>query len=170
MASFSTNHRIRVLSLLGDLMDAHLLTEQEVGSLMEVLFRGDREVLQISDVIDSRPSSNGKAQFLKIFLSISVIGQCGGGGVGYTTPGPCFFPHATPFVEFPSPILRSASPATLRFPTAIRQHVGGEQLVRIESDEVDPKMSPSTNVGSSMDTSVISPPVKEGNNCTVCSS
>ena len=150
------NLRVRTLSVLGDLLDTNLLTESEVGSLMEIEFRGDREVTQIADLIDARATCNGKAQFLKIFISISspVVG-------GYATPTACFFPHATPFVEFSSPLMRRSASPPLRFPTAIRPHSGilqklnciQEDLVRGQSEEIDPKLSPSTNVGSSMETS-----------------
>ncbi len=154
---FGANVRVRIFSVVGDLLDAGLLTEPEVASLMEIALRGEREVMQIADLIDSRSTSNGKAQFLKLLISITTSS-------GYSTPTPsnypaCFFPHATPLVEFPSPLLRSASPP-LRFPTAMRPHSVCQRLNCIQEDlnrgqsvEVDPKLSPSTNVGSSMETS-----------------
>jgi hypothetical protein len=164
--------RVRVLNVLGELLDDQLLTEGEVGGLMEAALRGDKEVMEISDIIDSRSCSNGKAQFLRIFLSLLKSSSIGG---GYTTPAPFIFPHATPFVEFPSHLIRSASPvASLRCPMALRPSASREgeppPVARTQSsqgDEVDPKMSPSTNVGSSMETSAIEE-AAINQNCTVC--
>jgi hypothetical protein len=166
--------RVRVLAVIGELLDGNLLVESEVVGLFEIAFKGDREVAQLADLIDSRPSSIGKARFLKLLLSISHI--------GYATPSPsatCYFPHAaTPFVELPSAFLRSVSPP-VRFPTALRppsaklNSIQEKNLIRGLSEEGDPKLSPSTNVGSSID---ISPPSQvagnkaqgDGTACTVC--
>ena len=160
--------RVRVLRVLGELMDENLLVESEVACLMEAALRGDQQVMEITDVIDSRPCSNGKAKFLKIYLSVMMKSVN-----GFTTPGPCFFPQETPFVEFPSPLLRRspASPpsptAAIRFPTALRPVADQPQRTQSAEEEVDPKMSPSTNVGSSMDASAILEQARN-NNCTVC--
>lgn len=171
------NLRVRVLTSIGELMDHNLLSESEVVSLFEIAFRGDKEVAQLADVLDARSTSNGKAQFLKLLL-LSISQSTSGGGFTTPTPSACFFPHATPFVELPSAFLRSASPP-LRFPTALRPPSAcqklnciQEDLVRAQSEDADPKLSPSTNVGSSME---ISPqcaptckPPAETAACTVC--
>jgi hypothetical protein len=162
--SMFPNVRVRVFSVVGELLDSGLVTEAEAAAMLEIALRGEREVMQMADLIDSRSTRNGKAQFLKLLISISKTPHA-----GFTTPSPaaCFFPHATPFVEFPSPLMRSASPP-LRFPTALRPHSTGMSqkpldLARAQSEEVDPKLSPSTNVGSSMETS---PPAAP--DCTAC--
>ena len=163
----TASRRVQLLTTIGELMDDNLLSEAEVGSLFELAFRGDKEAGHLADLLEARPSLTGKAQFLRIFLSISGMYPS-----GFTTPAPTSYMHPTPFVDLPSPMVRSASPP-MRFPMAVRP-AGCQKLVCIQEDlvrgqsteEEDPKLSPesykSTNVGSSVDVSTVSPPGREG--------
>ena len=155
-AAIRTSRRVGLFTAVGELLDANLLAESEVASLLDLAFRGEKETAQLADLVESRPSGSGKAQFLRIYLSISGYNVS-----GFTTPVPM---HPTPFVDLPSPLVRSASPP-MRFPLAVRPVPAcpklaciQEDLVRMQSVEEDPKLSPgSTNVGSSID-STVSPP------------
>ena len=177
--SASNSKRIQVFRLLGDLLDNGLLSEPETGILIDLILRGG-ELNGISDLLDARKTVFGKAQFLKIFLSSSLIHHKPSPAGGFTTPVPHHdwqlsstgglynLPPQTPFVEFPSSMIRSASPP-LRFPAAQRppapmklSSIRENLLVRTASLE-DPKLSPeslkSTNAGSSVDeTASATPP------------
>lgn len=161
-----TSRRVKVLSLIGDLMDHSLLSEHQTGLLIDLVLRGDREVSGISDLLDSRKTSNGKAQFLKIFLNVASPIQ-----FGITTPGLAQAYHSsplppTPFVEFPSSLIRSASPP-LRFPTAQRPSAPPPA---VSSSPEDPKLSPeslkSTTVGTSVDEEVSPEHAQSGSICS----
>lgn len=174
--SASNSKRIQVFRLLGDLLDNGLLSEPETGILIDLILRGG-ELNGISDLLDARKTFLGKAQFLKIFLNVtssssSLIHHKPSPAGGFTTPVPHHdwqlsstgglynLPPQTPFVEFPSSMIRSASPP-LRFPAAQRpppmklSSIRENLLVRTASLEEDPKQSPeslkSTNAGSSVD-------------------
>ena len=179
-ASEFTNVRVHVLAVLGELLDLHLLSQEDTADLIEIAMRGDAEVSAIADLLEARPAMAGKAQFLKLFLAPKRV------LTGYATPIPTYQewqvsgiyhpPAQTPlvsttsFVDFPSPILRSASPP-LRQPAVVRPVpvklccINEDHLVRAESGDSngEPKFSPesfkSTNAGgSSIDASTVSPP------------
>jgi hypothetical protein len=178
--------RVTVLMSIGELFDANMLSAEEAGDLIEITMRGDKEVLALSDLLQSRATSHGKASFLKLFLKPARDGRSN----GFTTPNPTYhewqvsglYHPPTPFVDIPSPLVRSASPP-LRYPTAvrpapvklscIREDLGRTQS--IESNPEEPKYSPesfkSTNAGSSIDTSTVSPPndplTRESNTASV---
>lgn len=167
------SNRVSVLGTIGELLDSALLTSDDVSDLIEIIMRGEKDVAAVSDLLESRPCMRGKAQFLKLYLKPSSKRE---DSRGFTTPNPTYhewqvsglYHPPTPFVDIPSPLVRSASPP-LRFPTAIRPapvklSCIKEDLVRMSSTESaeEPKFSPesfkSTNVGSSIDASTVSPP------------
>ena len=168
-SSSVVSKRVRVLSQIGDLLDTGLLSESHTGILLDLLLRGEL-VSGISDLLASRKTPAGKAQFLKVFLT--VYASKPPQHFGYSTPVPSYhewqLPPPTPFVDLPHSMTRSASPP-LRLPTALRPPPGSsvklgsicENLARTISVE-DPKLSPesfkSTNAGSSVDSSSVSPP------------
>lgn len=167
-----SGRRVDVLSLIGDLLDAGLIGDNDASECIQFVVRTAENVSIMSDLLNARESFSGKARFLKLF----VAGQTRAEWRGLTTPipvipGPTAVTPIVPTtildwsssnnsVSTPSGSLACENSATpLIFPKAIRLPVSAAVLPCIRETNALPKDSPdsmkSTQAGSSIE---VSPP------------